>query len=174
MRIGLLGDVMLGRGVAEALASTPGEELWSEELRELTGACDAVVCNLECCISERGAPTGAIRGKPFFFRAPPRALEALGAIGVRAVSLANNHALDYGKEALADTSTHLEAAGIVAVGAGAGRAAARRGGSLEVGGRRLGVVAVADGPPEFAATASGELGIAYADLGKGAPKGLEA
>ena len=67
--VGLLGDVMLGRGVAEALGETPAAELWGEELRELCSL-DLVVCNLECCISERGEPTRRIPGKPFFFRAP--------------------------------------------------------------------------------------------------------
>src|ERR687898_943756 len=124
--VGLLGDVMLGRGVAEALGETPAAELWGEELRELCASLDLVLCNLECCISERGEPTRRIPGKPFFFRAPPVAVEALRAIGVRAVSLANNHALDYETEALADTLGFLQEAGIAAAGAGRGTDEARR------------------------------------------------
>ncbi|MDP8944288.1 MAG: CapA family protein, partial [Actinomycetota bacterium] len=142
--IGLLGDVMLGRGVAGALESTPPADVWSPELRELAAGCDVVVANLECCISERGRPTRRIPGKPFFFRAPPQAVESLRAIGAGAVSLANNHALDYEEEALADTLDHLDAAGIPRVGAGRGAAEARRGIVVEVGGARLGVVAVSD------------------------------
>jgi hypothetical protein len=102
MRIALLGDVMLGRFVARALRSSPPESLWSTELRELTLGCDLVVCNHECCISERGRRTDLVPGKPLF-RAPPAAVDSLRALGVRAVSLANNHALDYGGQALADT-----------------------------------------------------------------------
>jgi poly-gamma-glutamate capsule biosynthesis protein CapA/YwtB (metallophosphatase superfamily) len=108
--IALLGDVMLGRRVAEALRSRPAEDVWAPDLRSLLGGCDAVVVNLECCVSERGLPTRRIAGKPFFFRAPPAAVDALRAIGTSAVSLANNHALDYEQDALADSLEHLHRA----------------------------------------------------------------
>jgi hypothetical protein len=55
--IGLLGDVMLGRKVAERLARDPSAELWSPRLREVCRSCDALVLNLECCVPARGAPT---------------------------------------------------------------------------------------------------------------------
>ena len=55
----------------------------------------------------------------FFFRAPPVAAQRLAEMGVNCVTLANNHALDFGAEALQDTLEHLRAAGIAAVGAGA-------------------------------------------------------
>jgi poly-gamma-glutamate capsule biosynthesis protein CapA/YwtB (metallophosphatase superfamily) len=90
--IGLLGDVMLGRMVTEAVRAQPPETLWDPELRELAKSLDLVVCNLECCISERGRPTSLIEGKPFFFRGPPADVEALKAMNIRAVGLANNHA----------------------------------------------------------------------------------
>jgi poly-gamma-glutamate synthesis protein (capsule biosynthesis protein) len=85
--IGLLGDVMLGRGVAGRLASVPPEEVWAPEIIEITSALDLVICNLECCISERGLPTDRVRGKPFFFQGPPIATASLRAIGVKAVGL---------------------------------------------------------------------------------------
>jgi poly-gamma-glutamate synthesis protein (capsule biosynthesis protein) len=86
---------MLGRGVARALATTPPEALVAPEVRAALGETDLVVLNLECCISERGRPWNA-PGKPFFFRAPPRAVELLALLGTDCVTLANNHALDYG------------------------------------------------------------------------------
>jgi poly-gamma-glutamate capsule biosynthesis protein CapA/YwtB (metallophosphatase superfamily) len=169
--VGLLGDVMLGRGVAEALGETPAAELWGEELRELCTSLDLVVCNLECCISERGEPTRRIPGKPFFFRAPPVAVEALRAIGVRAVSLANNHALDYEAEALADTLVLLEEGGIAAAGAGRGTDAARRPAIVDADGVRIGLVGVSDHPAEYAASQDTE-GIAHADLSHRCPPWL--
>jgi poly-gamma-glutamate capsule biosynthesis protein CapA/YwtB (metallophosphatase superfamily) len=166
--IGLLGDVMLGRGVAQRLAEVPPECVWSEELTALCAACDTVICNLECCISERGSPTRRIHGKPFFFRAPPAAVEALEAAGVRGVSLANNHALDYETEALADTVEHLSAAGLAPAGAGPDSDRARRGAIIAAGGLRVGLLAVTDCPVEYAAT-DGSPGVAWADLGAGLP-----
>jgi poly-gamma-glutamate capsule biosynthesis protein CapA/YwtB (metallophosphatase superfamily) len=171
LTIGLFGDVMLGRGVADTLGSTPPAELWDPDLRELTADCDVVICNLECCVSERGAPTKLVRGKPFFFRGPPAAVEALRAIGAGVASLANNHALDYGPVALADTVVVLERAGIEPVGAGANIEHARRGIEVEAGGARIGIVAVSDHPSEFAA-GPGEWGIAHADLHAGPPAWL--
>ena len=160
---------MLGRGVAQRLEQVEPRRLWSEELIELCAACDAVVCNLECCVSERGAETDRVPGKPFFFRAPPAATGALTAIGVHGVSLANNHALDYEVEALEDTLAHLAAAGVASAGAGAGPAEARRGMVVDAGELRLGVVAVTDHPAEYAA-APDSPGVAWADLGAGLPE----
>jgi poly-gamma-glutamate synthesis protein (capsule biosynthesis protein) len=166
--IGLLGDVMLGRSVGERLERNEPAELWSPELRRLCRSLDALVANLECCISTRGRPTTRIRGKPFFFRGPPRAVEALAALGVTAVGMANNHALDFEQEGLADTLRHLEAAGIAAAGAGPDADRAPRGAVVRAGDARLGLLAVSDHPAEFAAGPR-SWGIAYADLPAGLP-----
>jgi poly-gamma-glutamate capsule biosynthesis protein CapA/YwtB (metallophosphatase superfamily) len=166
--IGLLGDVMLGRSVGEALRKVPPQELWSEEVCSLCASLDLVVCNLECCISGRGEPTRRIRGKPFFFRGPPSAVQALQAIGVRAVSLANNHALDYEEEALGETLELLAAAGIAAAGAGPSAEEARRPAVVEAAGQRVGLICASDHPQEYAATSEAP-GIAYADLGRRVP-----
>jgi poly-gamma-glutamate capsule biosynthesis protein CapA/YwtB (metallophosphatase superfamily) len=166
--IGLLGDVMLGRGVAERLAGDPPEDVWSPELRELCLACDLVVCNLECCISSRGDQTGRIRGKPFFFRGPPAAVRSLQGIGVAAVGIANNHALDFEEAALLDTIELLGKAGIAVAGAGIDTCAARSGAILEGAGARIGLLAVSDHPAEYAAAVDAS-GIAYADLARVLP-----
>jgi poly-gamma-glutamate synthesis protein (capsule biosynthesis protein) len=99
----------------------------------------------------------------FHFRAPPAAAEALAGLGVDCVTLANNHALDFGPEALLDTFAHLDAAGIGWVGAGPDLDRARAPAVLEADGFRLGVIAAADHPAADAAD-SGRPGIAYADL----------
>ena len=142
--IGLLGDVMLGRSVADALGKVAPEDVWAPAVREIAASCDAVICNLECCISERGRPTERIPGKPFFFRGPPKAIGSLEAIGVRAVGLANNHALDYEVEALADTLERLRAAGIAFAGAGVDVDAGRRGIVVDVALERGGSVLTAE------------------------------
>jgi len=169
--IGLLGDVMLGRGVAKVLEQAEPRELWSEELRALCHSLDLVVANLECCLSAGGAPTTLVPRKPFFFRGPPRAVDALSAIGVRAVSLANNHVLDYGPAALIDTTELLGAARIAAPGAGVNAAAARRGAVVDAAGVSVGLVAVTDHPRQYAAAEHGP-GTAYAHLHEGAPTWL--
>jgi poly-gamma-glutamate capsule biosynthesis protein CapA/YwtB (metallophosphatase superfamily) len=169
--VGLLGDVMLGRGVAEALSRVSPEDLWAPELRQVARSCDLVICNLECCISVRGEPTGRVPGKPFFFRAPPAALGSLRSMRIGAVGLANNHALDYEEEALADTLAALRGAGIAVAGAGAQAQGARHGAIVEAANQRIGLLAVSDHPAEFAA-GQGSPGIAHADLSRGLPDWL--
>jgi poly-gamma-glutamate synthesis protein (capsule biosynthesis protein) len=169
--IGLLGDVMLGRMVAEALERHPPESVWSAEFRELADSLDLLVCNLECCVSTRGAPTLLIEGKPFFFRAPPAAIDALKAINAGAVSLANNHALDFGPDALGDTLDLLADASIAAAGGGHDLDGARRPAIVPAGSVAVGLVALTDHPVEYAARA-GRPGVAYAALGESPPDWL--
>ncbi|GAA1637148.1 CapA family protein [Georgenia ruanii] len=165
--LALAGDTMLGRRVAEVLAEDPRAPLVGPRLRAALAAADAVVLNLECCVSARGRRWLA-PGKPFFFRAPPLAADRLAELGVRAVTLANNHALDYGRDALVDTLEHLAAAGVVAVGAGPDVAAARRPGALDVAGEPLALLGLTDHPADFAA-APDRPGVAFADLRSAVP-----
>src|SRR6266542_4778266 len=115
---------MLGRMVAERLADGGPASVFAPEVVDATDGADVFVLNLECCISDRGERWAA-PAKPFFFRAPPAAVETLAHLGVDCVTLANNHALDFGVEALLDTFEHLHAAGIAWVGAGISVDAAR-------------------------------------------------
>src|SRR5919197_4672163 len=162
MQLALAGDTMLGRGVAEALAAQPLAALVAGEVVAQTAAADAFVLNLECCVSERGEPWPE-PGKPFFFRAPPAAVELLAFLGVDCVTLANNHVLDFGTQALLDTLAALDAAGIAHVGAGRTESEARAPAFLERSGMRLAIFAVADHPRAYAAGPSAP-GIAYAPL----------
>jgi poly-gamma-glutamate capsule biosynthesis protein CapA/YwtB (metallophosphatase superfamily) len=155
---------MLGRAVGEQLATEP-ESAWSDEVVELTHSCDLVVANLECCLSERGRPTTLVGNKPFFFRGPPQMVRALEALGNVAVGLANNHAIDYGPEALLDTLDVLRAASIRVAGAAEDEARARLG--VVVAG--VGLLSISDHPVEFAASAR-RPGIAHADLSRGVPE----
>lgn len=167
MKIALAGDTMLGRGVAERLVNDPSTALFSEEVAEIARSTDLFVLNLECCISTRGSRWTA-PGKPFFFRAPPAAVQVLRHLGVGCVSLANNHALDFGHKALLDTFEHLSAGGIRWVGAGRNLAEARRPAVFEIEGVRVAFAAVTDHPADFAATAD-HPGVALADLRRGVP-----
>lgn len=168
--VALAGDTMLGRGVSAALEDVEPGSLVSPRLADLTRAADLFVLNLECCMSDRGTRWPDPR-KPFFFRAPPVAVGLLTHLGVSCVTLANNHALDFGEEALLDTVSHLRAAGIATVGAGADLEAARAPAVLEADGFRLGVFGVTDHPAGYAASPS-RAGVAYVDLGQGIPHWL--
>lgn len=168
--LGLAGDTMLGRLVAERLLARGAPSLLAPEVVAVAREADVFVLNLECCISDRGEPWHA-PGKPFFFRAPPSAVEVLDMLGVDCVTLANNHALDFGETALLDTLAHLERAGIAWVGAGPDVERAREPASVEVSGYRLVVLGLTDHPADFAA-GSTRPGVAWADLLDGVPPWL--
>jgi poly-gamma-glutamate capsule biosynthesis protein CapA/YwtB (metallophosphatase superfamily) len=80
---------------------------------ELFHDADLSMINLETAVTIGGTP----EPKTFLFRAPPEAFDAVRAAGIDVVSLANNHALDYGRDGLADTLAYAEAAGVAVVGA---------------------------------------------------------
>ncbi len=168
--LALAGDTMLGRLVGDALAREPAGSFVAPEVVAAMHAADARVLNLECCISRRGR-RWPDPDKPFFFRAPPEAVALLRLLRIDAVTLANNHALDHGRTALADTLAYLDAAGIAHVGAGGDLAAARRPVTLEVAGVRVAVLGVTDHPAGFAAGPHGG-GVAYADLRREVPDWL--
>jgi poly-gamma-glutamate synthesis protein (capsule biosynthesis protein) len=161
LTVALAGDTMLGRSVAPYLAR-PDYRLLAEDLQEIAQSADLFIVNLECCVSDRGERVRDL-GKRFYFRAPPAAAERLAEMGVSCVTLANNHARDFGPHALEDTLHHLRAAGIAAVGAGSDHAAARASVVLQAGGMRVRVIAVTDHPSADAAGAD-RPGIAFADL----------
>jgi poly-gamma-glutamate capsule biosynthesis protein CapA/YwtB (metallophosphatase superfamily) len=151
--LALAGDTMLGRGVAEALRADPDRPLIAGEVAAQIERADAFALNLECCISRRGTRFPDPR-KPFYFRAPPLAAERLAQMGVDAVTLANNHALDFGPVALLDTLGHLDAAGIVAVGAGPDQQSARATRTIRCGRARIRLVALSDHPSGYEARRS--------------------
>ncbi|MBI4258936.1 MAG: CapA family protein [Actinobacteria bacterium] len=170
IRLALAGDTMLGRAVGERLSRVPPGDLVAPGVVDAAGEADLFVLNLECCISDRGKRWPS-PDKPFFFRAPPEAVSVLHHLGVGCVTLANNHALDYGAEALLDTLELLDGAGIAHAGAGQDERAARAPAVLTVGGVRVAVVGFTDHPAEFAAGPD-RPGVAHADLDAGVPAWL--
>ena len=105
--LAVVGDFWVNRPLPR---DEPGLEMVLEKLR----AADLSVCVLEMPLSRRGAPAEKI----VRMRAPPERAEDLHHLGVDCVTIANNHMLDYGPDALLDTLDILEREGIPFVGAG--------------------------------------------------------
>jgi poly-gamma-glutamate synthesis protein (capsule biosynthesis protein) len=148
--LAFLGDVMLGRGVNDEIPLHPPEHFWGDVLPVLRGA-DAVIANLECAVTEQQEQWRRTK-KIFHFRARPDAISILLAAGVRAVSLANNHVLDYETAGLLDTLRHLDEGGIARAGAGRNEDEAAQPVLLTVGDLTIGRVALTGNEPTFAAT----------------------
>jgi poly-gamma-glutamate capsule biosynthesis protein CapA/YwtB (metallophosphatase superfamily) len=122
---------------------------------------DLTVVNLECPVSNGGT----LVPKEFNFRGDPAALPAMREAGVEVANLGNNHAYDYGPEALLDTRKNLAENGIAAVGAGKDEAEATEAALFEIDGWRIAVVGignVVDPEPESVA-GRGHPGVACND-----------
>jgi poly-gamma-glutamate capsule biosynthesis protein CapA/YwtB (metallophosphatase superfamily) len=153
VRIALTGDVMLGRsvdhGVIQSRSIRP-DALWGDVLSIML-ATECRLINLECVISQQGEERRP-GSKAFHFRAHPRALEFLQAAKIDGVTLANNHVLDYGPEALLECVTLLDRAAIKRTGAGATLEEACMPAVFNLPQGRVAVVALTDNEPEWEAT----------------------
>lgn len=115
VRLSFAGDVHFADKVrkqagSSGLRTVPG----------LLADSDIAMLNLETALTSRGHVTP----KEFSFRAPTKVLKTLRARGVDVVSMANNHALDYGSVGLADTLRARASSRLPVVGIGANAAEA--------------------------------------------------
>ncbi|HZT42843.1 MAG TPA: CapA family protein [Chthonomonadaceae bacterium] len=161
MQLAMVGDVMLGRGVAGEIGYRSPEGFWGNTLPLLREA-GLALANLECAITTHATPW-THPPKVYHFRTPPEGIDILLAAGVRLVSLANNHTLDFGEAGLLDTLRALDAAGIAYAGAGIDLTAARRPAVVAADGLQIGMIAFSDNIPEWAATPD-TAGISHIDI----------
>jgi poly-gamma-glutamate synthesis protein (capsule biosynthesis protein) len=145
----LVGDVMIGRLVNEVLDYELPEYPWGDTLRLFRQA-DWRACNLECVISDYGSPWRQTP-KAFHFRSDAKNLAVLKAARINAVSLANNHTLDYGRGGMLHMLRLLDDAGITHAGAGDNLVAAAEPAIMEVNGLRIGWISFTDNQPEWEA-----------------------
>ncbi|WP_248344730.1 CapA family protein [Anaeromyxobacter paludicola] len=113
--IGAVGDVLMHAAVKETAAAHGGDYgfLWAP-VADLLRSNDLTFANLETPVAPRTG-TGA---RSFVFNAPPAAVRALGAAGVKLVSVANNHIFDQGRDGFLETVAELDRLGMPFVGAG--------------------------------------------------------
>ncbi len=91
------------------------EGIVSEDVLAVMRQADITMANNEFTLSDRGSP---IPDKIWTFRGKPENVSIYHEMGVDIVGLANNHAFDYGPDALTDTLATLDGAEIARVGAG--------------------------------------------------------
>jgi poly-gamma-glutamate synthesis protein (capsule biosynthesis protein) len=122
-----VGDVMLGRGVADQPNPLGDVASWLRQAHLAVG-------NLECVVtsdSQRGS----------LLQAAPSAVGRVRDAGFDVLGLANNHALDLGPERLAETASRLRAAEIAPLGGGPDREAAFQPLIQDIDGVRLALLA---------------------------------
>lgn len=114
MTIAAVGDIMMGNDYpTPRLPPRGGRDLLASAVPFLKRA-DLALGNLEGPLTRARAPVKEpIPGRRYLFRTPPSYVRNLKEAGFSMVSLANNHARDFGPEGLADTRRALEEAGIL-------------------------------------------------------------
>ena len=110
----LTGDILLDRGVREAIDHRGVDHLFSEGVDSVLRSSQIVVGNLECPATTVKAPVF----KRYIFRGEPQWLTTLRQHGFTHLNLANNHSIDQGREGLTDTRRNIMEAGMVPIGAG--------------------------------------------------------
>jgi poly-gamma-glutamate synthesis protein (capsule biosynthesis protein) len=150
MRLVMLGDVMLGRLVNKLLKEAPPAYPWGDTM-PLFQDVDFRFCNLECVIADQGVPWSATP-KMFHFRSDAKNLQVLHAAQITAVSLANNHVLDFQEAALFEMLRLLDERGIARAGAGHTLAEASQPALVEMDGSTIGLLAFTDNEPAWEAT----------------------
>lgn len=116
IRMVFSGDILLSDHVLKAYEEAGGiEGILDPGFLSVIRESDIFMANQEFPFSSRGT---AAPDKQFTFRLPPERVSVFQELGIDLVTLANNHALDFGTDALVDTCDVLDQAGIYHVGAG--------------------------------------------------------
>jgi len=136
------GDVSLGRLRGQRLLRNPTRQEFAA-FRDLFATADLRFVNLECPLSDQDGETQSPANK-LVFTGPPIGADALARGSIDIVSLANNHAWDYGRSALLETFENLERVGVTYVGAGRTTSAAYGARLMERNGLRIAFVAATD------------------------------
>jgi poly-gamma-glutamate synthesis protein (capsule biosynthesis protein) len=152
------GDTMLGQDIGEGIR---GGHNPFQHLRGFLDSFDLTVLNLETALAEDHI--GSPQPKAHTFKAPPEAAAKLKSVGVDMVSLANNHAVDYGPEALLNGIGLLHQQGISVFGAGANFDQAFSPSFAVIGDTTIAFISVNDGEPYYNSVRSNRAGTAFFD-----------
>ena len=158
LKVIAVGDIMLD-GTARPVLQANGYDYAFAEVRRFFNGAHIVIGNLEGPLTTRGAPE---QDKTYVFRSPPDKVgQALRNAGFTAVSLANNHTLDFGADGLASTIEALDAVGIAHIGAGPNLKGARKPVILEAAGTRVALLAYSLTLPEHFYAEANKPGTAF-------------
>jgi poly-gamma-glutamate synthesis protein (capsule biosynthesis protein) len=153
LKIVFVGDVMLDGGPGHIIGN--GGDPFAEVAKILLDA-DAGVANLECVISKKGAPLV----KSYTFLGKPESIPLLKKY-FSAVSIANNHSGDYGKEAFADQLDIFDREKLPYFGGGRNIKDARKPLVITRRGKKIALLGYCDFPPKKFAADNDEPGTAW-------------
>lgn len=135
--LSFVGDIMFDKTVADFIKSK-GEDYIFQGYGDYFQCSDIVFANLETSLSYRGQPD---LNKDYTFRSSPKIVSFLKKNNFTALSIANNHALDYGSAAFTDTMKIMKENGISYGGGGFTKKEALEGVVIEKKGMKIGFIA---------------------------------
>ncbi len=136
IRVTFVGDVMMDWSIKKSIQKHGADYPFKYVSPELKKSHFAIA-NLETAITDRSVTYP----KTYNFKSDPVAIKGMLNANFGLVSLANNHTLDYRKEGLLDTITHLKKSGLPSIGAGRNMTEAFRSYTKEINGKKLRFVA---------------------------------
>lgn len=131
------GDIMLSRKVAQTAARANDNELPFKKMAEVFAGTDFNFANLESPFSGKDTFNA---GETLVFNAPTYFAPILKKYNFSILNLANNHALDQGKEALLYTKDLLQKTNIIGLGVGSTQDEAWQGKIITVKGINIGFI----------------------------------
>jgi poly-gamma-glutamate capsule biosynthesis protein CapA/YwtB (metallophosphatase superfamily) len=111
------GDTMIARWM-HYWYYEKGPDFILGEVKEIVSTADIAMTNLECVISTKGDFFDKGESRPYLYRARPEMLDILTNVGFDLVVTANNHAMDYGPQAIMEQMELLNSVGIAQTGSG--------------------------------------------------------
>ncbi len=137
------GDILIANELKTRLKEE-GTDYPFRKISEDIDEFDLVFGNLETPIARSGIP---VRNKPYVFSLDPEYISALKCIQLDAVSLANNHLLDYGVDGMRETIKHLNKLDIQYSGAGENLEQARKPMTFQMGTTEILIFSYCRRPP---------------------------
>lgn len=147
------GDVCLGRQMP-GYVGLHGPAWPFQRLVSRLHHADLAMVNLETSVTTIGDFLDKGGRRPYYYHNHPEMLNVLVEASIQVVCSANNHAMDYGADALKQQSGILDASGFAHFGAGADDQAAAMPAYVQVGGLTLAFVGVETETPSMSARAS--------------------
>jgi poly-gamma-glutamate synthesis protein (capsule biosynthesis protein) len=155
------GDIMLDRGVKNSVMKnfTGDYSMMFKNVSALIKKSDIAFANLEGPASDQGED----RKNLYSFRMSPSVIPVLKEVGFSILSVANNHAGDWGRDAYSDTLARLKENEIQYTGGGQNISEAENPVIIEKYGMKIGYLAFTDVGPEWMRANETQAGVLLAN-----------
>lgn len=154
--LAFVGDIMLDRGVKQSVIKNGvGDYNWLfTDIAKIKEA-DILMGNLEGPVSDKGKNVGSA----YSFRMDPAVIPVLRNQGFDILSVANNHAGDWGAQAFADTLSQFSNSSITLIGGGSSKDIAMEPKIMEKNGVKFGFLSFSDVGPNWLLAGTSTAGI---------------